>query len=80
MHWVQIDLRRARWRGERKCGCMDAQLPTDINLDALNPRLEMYHIHFFFVLEHLNVLNILSVLLGHLHSLGEFIKVSEPIL
>lgn len=47
---------------------MDAQLHTDINRDPVNPRLEMYHT--FFVLEHLNVLSILSVLLGHLHSLG----------
>lgn len=27
---------------------MDAQLCTDIYIDTVNPRLEMYHIHFFF--------------------------------
>lgn len=25
---------------------MDAQLHTDINIDGVNPRFEMYHMHF----------------------------------
>lgn len=60
---------KGRPDGGGKKTVMDAQLHTDINTDAVNPCLEMYHIHFF-VLGHLNVLNILSVLLGNLHRLG----------
>lgn len=71
VHWVQIDIRSCRGGpdGEKKKSVMDAQLHADINIDGANPRLEMYHMHFL-VLERLNVLNILSVLLGHHHRLG----------
>lgn len=35
--------------GGRVRSVMDAQLHTDINIDTVNPHLEMYHIHFFCV-------------------------------
>lgn len=30
----------------RKRSVMDAQLHTDINIDTVSPRPEMYHVHF----------------------------------
>lgn len=30
----------------RKKSVMDAQLHTDINIDTVSPRPEMYHVHF----------------------------------